>query len=732
MVSVAQALAAHAGRELQEGADSERAALLARQAYLFDRATGASRVAQVDAALREVVDRPHFGVTLWREGLAPGALAFSSDGRRLAVAERTGVRVWDREAPATPPLDLSHDVGDIRALLFAPEGDSLVALGARGLARWSVLRGEAKVLRPIADAFEAATLVTTPEGHVLAGILRGHGVEVIRVAADGVANTRRCCVSPRATLSALAISRSRPPVVATGDEDGTVRLWSSDGTGSLLHSLTGHDAPVASLAFDERGDRLAVGTKLALPDLVTLMLKGEDNVEASGGQVSVWDLTRRPPKGRVLRRLGTPVSAVGMSAERKLLAGAGADGSVRLWRSLDGDGPPEVIVGSGGALRAVAFSPDGRTLAATAFGIEGAVPAAVRLWRVVDLPGATTVLTGHDGPVRSLCFPPGENVLVSAGGGSARIWDLDARRTIAQLPHEEADVVAVACGADARTLATGTKPHVGSLGFEVRVWDRANPTTPAATLAGHASSVDAVVLSPDGRWLVSAGALEPEVFIRSRNDLSGAVTRLPTEHGQVRALAFSPDSRLLAWGDSEGWIGLRDPTRAFASAGGFADHEAPVRSVAFNRDGSLLASAGESGQIVLRSTRSGAVERLSAHRGEVYGLAFTADGVVVSAGSDGTVRLWDPKQEASDPRVLARYGRQLLSVAVSPDGAHIVAGGSNGDIFVWPTTDRLAEAICAMPWRNLACAEWSRFVGEGIQYVPTCPGLLPLSCPESR
>lgn len=733
VVSLTQALAAHADRESRDDGDLERAALLARQAYLFNLKTDGSRVAQVDAALRSVVNRSNFGVWLPREGKAPGALALSRDGRWLALAEAGAVRVWDRLAPGTAPRDLPHDVGDIRSLLFEPGGGALIAVGSRGLVQWDTVDSKGKLLRDFSRVFKTATLGFTSKGQVFAAILWPGDTELIAIRSGRVERSTHCCEGVEDSV-AVAIGPSDLPLVAIGDAEGTVRLWRFDGTTSPDRVLTGHKAPVLSLVFDERGEHLAVGTDLRLPDIFALARNGQQDMQPRGGQVTVWDLTSSPPKGRTFPALRTSVTAVALTAESHLLAAGGGDGVVRLWRSLDPAGSSESLPGGSGPLRGLAFAADGETLAATGFGIEGAVPGAIRLWRLVDIPGAMRMLAGHDGAVRSFCFPSSGNLLVSAGGSIARVWNLETSKRVADLSLEEADAVAVACAPSGNALVIGTKPHIGSLASEVQVWDWSRPNTPVTKLSGHGSSVDALSISPDGRWLASAGALEPEIHIRSWSNLSGEAKRVPTGRGDVRALAFSPDSRLLAWGDSEGRVGLASADRSFSIVNTFVEHQGPIRAVVFSPDGKLLASAGETGEIAVRHPLTGTTPtRLLGHRGEVYGLAFAArENVLLSAGDDGTVRLWSLGRPSSDPRILTKYGEHFRAVAMGPDGKRIVAGGASGSVFEWLATDALADAMCQAVWRNLNCAEWSRFVGEGIDYMPTCKKLPPADCRESR
>jgi TIR domain/WD domain, G-beta repeat len=102
-VSLAQALAAQALRQ-HDQAKGERSALLARQAYLFNKGYQGRVLDQVDDTLRSVLSAPYFSHILRGHEDAVWSVAFSSDGQRLAAGSRDGtVRLWDVRQPEAPP-----------------------------------------------------------------------------------------------------------------------------------------------------------------------------------------------------------------------------------------------------------------------------------------------------------------------------------------------------------------------------------------------------------------------------------------------------------------------------------------------------------------------------------------------------------------------------------------------------------------------------------------------------
>lgn len=469
---------------------------------------------------------------------AAGPMALSADGSTLAVcaagADGGRVTLWDirfggvqRLPSSLPPVE-----GLVEAVAFSADG-RLIATGGRATLRlWDASTG--RVLRT----------------------LKGH---------EGV-------------VLGLAFSPEKR-VLASSGLDATVRLWDPE-SGRPLASLQGHTGRVACITFSPDGRTLASGSR----DRTTRLWDVDDaRMPSNRSEAS---------EAEILGAGTESVAAVAFSPDGKLLAEVRAS-TVSIWNIADRHraGPPlSRDPGSErfGLRRACQFSPDGRLLAAA--GADGSV----RLW---DVHRRRTVrlVRGNPAVVSALGFAAGGTLVTANGGGSTGaaatrcLWDLRTGRLLETSPGDPSrPQAAVAVSPDGRTIAVTGPEH------RVELRDMLSRRR-VALLDGNID-VNSLAISPDGR-LVAAGETEGSISLWDRAT-GRQIRRLEAHVGPCLALAFSPDGKTLASGGMDQKVRLWNPTvdQEVATLTGHRDW---VWALAFSPDGDLLASGSPDGTVRL-------------------------------------------------------------------------------------------------------------------------------------
>jgi RNA polymerase sigma factor (sigma-70 family) len=303
------------------------------------------------------------------------SVAFSPDGKTVVagaapdntpVPRKGLVKVWDVATGKQLPLFKDKDFLEITSVVYSPDGKTL-AIGERDASRlakppervtlWEVATG-----KKIDTLKGCGPLQFSPDGKALAAAESDHTVRVWEVGSRKELATLK---GHKGLISSVVYAPDGK-VIATSSNDRYVRLWDA-ATGNVLHTV-------------KQGKYLATSVVFS-PDGKTLASVG---MEAAAG---------RPGTAR----LGGGVITLCNTQSGKI---------VQQWEDKDS------------GLLAVAFSPDGKTVA------TGGYDRMVKLWDVTSKQQLTS-LKGHTKYVRALTFAPNGRSLASGSwDGTVKIWEV--------------------------------------------------------------------------------------------------------------------------------------------------------------------------------------------------------------------------------------------------------------------------------------------------------------------
>jgi WD40 repeat protein/class 3 adenylate cyclase len=661
-------------------------------------------------------------IRIWLQGFTSpvNASAFSPDGKLLATATQDGTTLWDTAAwrPAGPPLRSSQ--GGWEGVDFSPDGRTLVIAGGEGRVElWDVsTRNKLRELSdPAATAEEPA-------------------LSVVRYSPDGSVIAAGAKATNHVTLWNAATGRviGRPITTNPPGSGAQAISFSPDSKWIAVPGAPG------TVGIWEVGTGRRVGRPLAIGSAdvgEAIFAEGGRALIASdgSGSVSVVDVRTGRPIGPPLSVGDKPAASLDLSPDERLLAAASVAGSVFVWDVKTGAPYSSPLTAGTSPVSDVAFSPDGRTL----------VSSHVRSAVVWNMSGAQAIGEPLDAPrdlTTAVSFSPdGKRLVAGRLDGGTVVYDAETRRQ-ALLIDAGSVVTSVAVHPDRTLIAVGT------IDGKVRLFDATSGTAVGSPLTEANAAVWQVAFSPDGRLL--AVAVDPngvdgffgqqqqgKVQLWDVDSRTRVGREIAPGGGSVLSVAFNPDGTLLATGSYRGRLDLWDVATQARHGNSMSVADDGILSVAFDPSGALVAGGGAIGPVrVWRvADQRPAYPPLSGHTGPVTGVTFDPAGAFLATTSLlGGTRLWDPATGLGYGDELASSARPAsltsslelppflgLRNAFSPDGTQLAVAGVETRAMLWDVDPGVwRRRACAIVGRNLSREEWKVYLPPGTPYRATC------------
>jgi serine/threonine protein kinase/WD40 repeat protein len=605
--------------------------------------------------------------------------AFSPDGSQVATADDGAAQIWDGQTHRLL-FTLPHG-SEVYQTVYSPDGAWLVTLTDTRVKIWDAKTG--MFIRDLATPpdeptrpnFQRAAISST--GKLVAAMYVDGSVTRVWDAGSGKLVAELRDPHPDGFLR-MAFSQTGY-LATTGGNDAhvfDVRTW------RRVLTVPG---PVRGLAFDARG-RLATGS--------------------AAGDVSIFEI----PSGQRLRQLrqsGESVESLAFSSDGELVAAGGREGTMQVWWAGSGalrsqlnlrrseilaveleptsasllaahaDGtavvadvaqglPIAIFDGPRSALGIAKLGPRGQVIGAFRDGTARIwdATAPYRRWSSEPMSDNCGIVPGVQ--------PDSRFVAVGCGTRPTRVWDTAQDRLLAELPSVTpiesggftSAFPAVSAGGDRAAIARGTAVELYEL-----------PGGRLLRRIEHAAPVSAVAFAPMGRDLVS-GAVDGSILI-TRDDGFRRALQAPAG---IDVADLLPDGRVVV-GDAEQRLREFRPTGAVLAA-----HEVPVRVMSLRREGTRLIAlpsyrAPATPPVVVDIDHPHVIARLEGHTGRVVSARWIAQGRIITAGADGTARVWD----GSTGTLLQMYEgwSGLLRDAILTSEGLVIGGDTDGSLRFW-------------------------------------------------
>jgi WD40 repeat protein len=533
---------------------------------------------------------------------AANSIAYSPDGKLLALAGNGGVQIWT-VSTSTLLTCLPTEAARVNGIAFSPDGHTLALGGAVSLygeggsvlELWNASTG--KFIRSLNSQCSTVNSVSfSANGKLLAdGGWWPTKLEVWEV------STGKQVASLATGINSVSSVKFAPTgtILAAGGYCGStcLELWDA-ATEKLIRSLNTVATEVVSLSFSPDGKSLAAG--------------GYENTASqyNSGTAEVWDVS----SGKLdtsLQSGSTFVGSLAYSPDGTTIAVTSSplrsDSDVTLWSASTYNLVATLQDYPSRVAGVLAFAPNGKSLSTFADVYIGYTATSYTQFVSWDLPAGNQAIAFTTEPynqANAVTFSPdgkrialgGFQVSAERGGGWIGVWNSETKELTASFNSTSPyTVTSVAISPDGSLLADAAGS--AQYGSVLEVWNIATGKLVQSIPASTRGVITSIAFSPTGGLLAEGGgASDVQVWNASTGALVADLNTAATNG--VTSLAFSPNGEQLVIAGSAGEDGYQSGVLEVwnASSGlllhGLSTGLYSLANVAFSHDGSMIADGG--------------------------------------------------------------------------------------------------------------------------------------------
>lgn len=448
----------------------------------------------------------------------------------------------------------------------------------------------------------------------------------------------------------------------SGGKNATIRLYDLD-KGVLARTFVGQKEPVSAITFRPDGKMVAAGSK--------------------AGKLMVWDTrsvdgldeTERENLGSEER---APINAhdgavrsIAFSPDGRELASGGDDGIIRHWK-LPFSYPESIWTANNSVVVIEAVFQSNKLVAGKSDG-------AVELWDLRNAQVQSLIPDGNRAISALAVSPDGKHAAAGDDGGKVRLLDLETHKIVMDQSAHEGEVTSIRFHPQRPQFLTTGADGMTRV-FDVQSSGSSSNQTVVYTFQAKGKLL---AVSPSGHFAAVAGSNVVEIADLKAKSL---LHSLPVDAKEITSLAWSADDKILAVADANGSIhswNIPGGQKLFESR----MHDGAIRALAGNPQDMLFASGGADGQIRLWNQPGLPETILETEKTDALIISPAPRGQSVAIGAaDGSVRIVDSDKRETIA-TFAAVGKPIAAIEWSPDEEWLAAGGRDGIVRVWKVDD---------------------------------------------